>query len=112
MQQKIYGSRNKSITASNRDRPNNFLSHALHLNLDDAWRDGPLNLPALDARNWAARLRFSAPPPLVEKFYGEFTSRLVPFILYGSGDFHYLSALCLRRLSGPVILLSFDTHPD
>ncbi len=57
-------------------------------------------------------MRFSAPPPLVEKFYGEFTSRLVPFVLYGSGDFHYLSALWLRRLSGPVVLVSFDNHPD
>ena len=69
-------------------------------------------MPALDACNWGARLRFSAPPPLVEKFYREFTSRLVPFILYGSGDFHYLSALWLRQLSGPVVLISFDNHPD
>jgi len=69
-------------------------------------------LPALDARNWGARLRFSAPPPLVEKFYSEFTSRFAPFLLYGSGDFHYLSALWLRRLSGTVVLVSFDNHPD
>jgi hypothetical protein len=66
----------------------------------------------LDAREWGAQLRFSAPSKLVEKFYDEFGSRLAPFILYGSGDFHYLSALWLRRLTEPVVLVSFDNHPD
>jgi len=69
-------------------------------------------LPELDARAWGAQLRFSAPPRLVEEFYGEFTSRLAPFTLYGSGDFHYLSALWLRRVGEPVVLVSFDNHPD
>jgi arginase family enzyme len=84
----------------------------LHLNLDDTWRDEPLNLPLVGARDWGARLRFSAPPRLVEEFYREFTSRLTPFTLYGSGDFHYLSALWLRRLTQPLVLVSFDNHPD
>jgi len=84
----------------------------LHLNLDDAWRDEPLNLPALDAHEWGLRLRFCAPPRLVEKFYRELLSRIEPFTLYGSGDFHYLSALWLRRLTQPVVLVSFDNHPD
>jgi arginase family enzyme len=84
----------------------------LHLNLDDTWRDEPLNLSLVDARDWGARLRFSAPPRLVEEFYREFTSRLTPFTLYGSGDFHYLSALWLRRLTQPLVLVSFDNHPD
>ena len=84
----------------------------MHLNLDDAWRDEPLNLPVLGAREWGPRLRFSAPPRLVEKFYHEFYSRIAPFTLYGSGDFHYLSALWLRRLTAPVVLVSFDNHPD
>jgi hypothetical protein len=66
----------------------------------------------LDARDWGAQLRFSAPPSLVEKFYDESAVRLVPFTLYGSGDFHYLSALWLRRLARPVVLISFDNHPD
>jgi hypothetical protein len=57
-------------------------------------------------------LRFSAPPSLVEKFYNEFAQQVAPFILYGSGDFHYLSALWLRRLNEPVVLVSFDNHPD
>jgi len=69
-------------------------------------------LPIVDARDWGARLRFSAPPELVERFYSAFAPRLAPFVLYGSGDFHYLSGLWLRRLSEPVVLVTFDNHPD
>jgi arginase family enzyme len=49
---------------------------------------------------------------LIEKFYGVFGERLGQFVLYGSGDFHHLSALWLRRLTEPFILVSFDNHPD
>jgi hypothetical protein len=86
--------------------------HALHLNLDGAWRDDDLHLPVINARDWGARLRFSAPPRVVENFYAEFEPRLTSFVLYGSGDFHYLSGLFLRRLSQPAVLVSFDNHPD
>lgn len=89
-----------------------ILTRALHLNLDDAWRQEPLRLPELDARSWGPPLRFSAPSRLIEKFYREFESRLAPFILYGSGDFHHLSALWIRRVTEPVIVVSFDNHPD
>ncbi|HXP34311.1 MAG TPA: hypothetical protein VN827_02045 [Chthoniobacterales bacterium] len=71
-----------------------------------------MNLAALDARHWGPELRFSASPPLVERFYNEFAQQVAPFILYGSGDFHYLSALWLRRLNEPIVLVSFDNHPD
>ena len=57
-------------------------------------------------------MRFCAPPREVEEFYREFSGRVGPFILYGSGDFHYLSALWLRRLAQPFVLVSFDNHPD
>jgi hypothetical protein len=84
-----------------------------HLNLDDAWRDQPFGLPTVDARNWGPKLRFSAPPRLVAEFYREYEPRLLsPFLLYGSGDFHYLTALWLRRVAEPVTLVSFDNHPD
>jgi arginase family enzyme len=88
------------------------LSRALHLNLDGAWRDEPLKLPTIDAGEWGPQLRFSAPPRVVEKFYREFAPQIAPFILYGSGDFHYLSGLWLRRLNEPAVLISFDNHPD
>ncbi|HEY2125351.1 MAG TPA: hypothetical protein VGG94_07805 [Chthoniobacterales bacterium] len=37
---------------------------------------------------------------------------MAPFILFGSGDFHHLTGLWLRQVSEPVVLLSFDNHPD
>jgi hypothetical protein len=87
-------------------------STALHLLLDNSWRDDPLPLPVLDARQWGPQLRFSAPPTLIEQFYGEVAGRLSRFLLYGSGDFHHLTALWIRRLNQPVVVISFDNHPD
>jgi arginase family enzyme len=84
----------------------------LHLNLDDAWRDEPLGLPMLDARRWGPQLRFSAPVRLVEEFYAQLRDQLTSFLVYGSGDFHYLTALWLGRVVEPVVLVSFDNHPD
>ena len=88
------------------------LSNAIHLNLDDAWLGEPLGLPVVDAREWGPQLRFSAPPRLIDNFYRVHTSRLAPFLLYGSGDFHHLTALWARRVTQPVVLVSFDNHPD
>jgi hypothetical protein len=91
----------------------NHSAVALHLNLDDAWPSEPLGLPVIDARIWGPQLRFSAPPPLVAEFYREKEAHLAaPFMLYGSGDFHYLTALRLRSVAGPVAVVSFDNHPD
>jgi len=84
----------------------------LHLNLDDAWPDLPRDLAIVDARDWGPRLRFSAPSRLIEEFFREYESRLAPFLVYGSGDFHHLSALWIRRLTEPFVLVSFDNHPD
>ena len=89
-----------------------MIARALHLNLDDAWRDQPFGLPIVDAREQGPQLRFSAPPRLIDKFYREFASGLAPFLLYGSGDFHHLSALWIRRVAQPLIVVSFDNHPD
>ena len=89
------------------------MEHLKHLNLDYAWRNEPFALAVVDARAWGPRLRFSAPPRLIAEFYREHETNLaVPFLLYGSGDFHYLTALRLRRVAGPVVLISFDNHPD
>jgi arginase family enzyme len=66
-----------------------------------------------DARSWAPRLRFSAPPRLIEAFYLEHEADLAaPFLLYGSGDFHHLTALRPRRIPEQIVLVSFDNHPD
>jgi len=88
-------------------------NRALHLNLDDAWPNESLGLPPSDAREWGSHLRFSAPPRLIEQFYEERESDLAnPFLLYGSGDFHHLTAVRLRTIAEPIILVSFDNHPD
>ena len=84
----------------------------IHLNLDDAWEPAALGLPVVDAREWGPRLRFSAPPREVEAFYRAYADRLAPFILYGSGDFHHLSGLWVRRFAEPLTVISFDNHPD
>ena len=83
----------------------------LHLNLDDAWHslDG---LSTIDAREWGPKLRFSAPPRLVETFFDECVPQLGEFIVYGSGDFHHLTALWIRRMTEPLVVVSFDNHPD
>jgi arginase family enzyme len=89
------------------------MQHLKHFNLDDAWRDEPLGLPVVDARVWGPRLRFSAPPRLIADFYREHETNLaVPFLLYGSGDFHHLTALRLRQIAEAIVLVSFDNHPD
>lgn len=85
---------------------------AVHLNLDDAWGVETLSLQTVDARIWGPRVRFSAPAHEIERFYEEVKSRLAPFVVYGSGDFHHLTALWLRRLNDLTTVVSFDNHPD
>lgn len=88
------------------------VTQVLHLNLDDAWERDVLGLPTRDLRRWGPRLRFSAPTREIEDFFQTVANELTPFLIYGSGDFHHLSALWLRRLSSLTTLVSFDNHPD
>jgi arginase family enzyme len=88
------------------------LPAALHIDLDCAWNRNEIPFQSLDAKEWGPQLRFSAPSRLIEHFYREYATRLASFLLYGSGDFHHLSALWLRRLTRPVVVVSFDNHPD
>ncbi len=85
---------------------------AIHLNLDDAWQLRDFSLKTIEAREWGPRLRFCAPTREIEAFYQVVGAKLPPFIVYGSGDFHHLSALWLRRLPGLTTVVSFDNHPD
>jgi len=82
-----------------------------HVDLDGAWSHEILD-HHLDFRDWGPRLRYSATPDLLDAFYESVQPDLGAFTLYGSGDFHHLSALWLRNFSGPVSLVSFDNHPD
>jgi arginase family enzyme len=88
------------------------LVEAIHLNLDNAWPAAALPVETVDATAWGPQLRFSAPGRLIEEFYRAHEAKVAPFVVYGSGDFHHLSALWARRLSQPFVLVSFDNHPD
>lgn len=83
---------------------------AVHLDLDGAWSELPL--PRLTTPNWGPLLRFTTSAVLIERFACEVLPKLAPFVVYGSGDFHHLSAVWLRRISEPFTLISFDNHPD
>ncbi len=83
----------------------------MHLDLDGAW-PSDLGLPARDLRMWGPRLRFSAPMREIAAFDRELGERLPPFLVYGSGDFHHLTALWVRRHTGLTTVVSFDNHPD
>ena len=89
------------------------LSHSLHIDLDGAW---PMETPGveahLDCREWGPRLRYSATPSGIEAFYEFVRAHLARFTLFGSGDFHHLTALRLRKIRDPFTLISFDNHPD
>ena len=86
------------------------MSKAIHLNLDNAWSPAAIPLATRDVTSWGPQLRFSAPSKLIDEFYREAPSE--PFVLYGSGDFHHLTALWLRQITEPFVLVSFDNHPD
>ncbi|MFL6515503.1 MAG: hypothetical protein ACJ8M1_10825 [Chthoniobacterales bacterium] len=88
------------------------MSDALHVDLDGAWTGNGVVENRLDLTDWGPKLRFSSPPRLIEQFFGAVQSRLSKFLLYGSGDFHHLTALWTRRINERFVLLSFDNHPD
>ena len=87
------------------------------LNLDDAWPIPPFpdtesEFDVIDLREWGPRLRYHGTRAEVDAFYENIHSRLAPFVLYGSGDFHFLAGILLQRISTPVTVISFDNHPD
>ena len=89
------------------------LSHSLHIDLDGAWPSDFANITAyLDCREWGPRLRYSARAEEIEAFCDSVRDHPAKFTLFGSGDFHHLTALWLRRLKDPFTLISFDNHPD
>lgn len=89
------------------------MQKSVHLDLDGAWADSPLRLPTRDARAWGPRLRYVARRRDIEAFWNEISHDLGDFVLFGSGDFHHLAGLLIRRVTAtPFTLVSFDNHPD
>jgi hypothetical protein len=86
-------------------------SPSIHIDLDGAWpRDATESY--LDCRTWGGRLRYSATSDGIERFYEFIKASTASFTLFGSGDYHHLTALWLRKLKEPVTVISFDNHPD
>ncbi len=85
---------------------------ALHLDLDGAWLAESFPMPTLDVRKWGPPLRYCTTAKKMDAFYEEIRMKLPSFLLYGSGDFHHLTALWLRSITEPFTLISFDNHPD
>jgi len=83
------------------------------IDLDGAWPVNPLDLGrSLDCRSWGPKLRYCAPTSIIHSFFEEIAGKVTPFTLYGSGDFHHLTAIWLRQITTPFVLISFDNHPD
>jgi hypothetical protein len=89
-------------------------SHQVFFQTDDAWEFLPAAQlpPAIDIRGEARGLRFITSARRIEIFSLLHAAEFRPFTLFGSGDFHHLSAVWTRQFNEPFILLSFDNHPN
>jgi arginase family enzyme len=87
------------------------MPHGIHLDLDHAW-DTLDWIATRGATEWGPRLRYLARRADIETFSADVAASLPPFVVVGSGDFHHLAAVFLRRVAGPVTVISFDNHPD
>jgi arginase family enzyme len=85
----------------------------VYLDLDGAWDVPPLGLARRDARAWGPRLRCFALRKAMRRFIAEVAREMPPFVLYGSGDFHHVSAgLIAHAPSSALNVVVFDNHPD
>lgn len=91
-------------------------SRQIFFRTDDAWdiipqwRGDPL--PIIDVREEAKGLRFVTSANRIDHFATKYGARFRPFTLFGSGDFHHLTAIWTRQFHRPFTILSFDNHPD
>ena len=89
------------------------LKTCAHFDLDGAWSaDALARGMYADCRAWGPRLRYCTTAREMERFYETMREKMAAFTLFGSGDFHHLSALWIRRIAEPFTLVSFDNHPD
>src|SRR3954465_10031966 len=78
---------------------NAAMTAGVHIDLDGAWNGPKLGLRTVDARPLGPFLRYTAPQKQIEKAFQVFKEGIRDdcFILYGSGDFHYLAPWWLRN---------------
>ena len=91
-------------------------SNQVFFRTDDAWdfipEDHGLQMPVIDVSEEARALRFITSARKIDAFTNSYMGMFHPFTLYGSGDFHHLSAVWQRQFNESFTLLSFDNHPD
>lgn len=80
--------------------------------LDNSEPIASILLARVDARQIGRSLRFITTRRIVERFESQFGEHFRPFTLSGSGDFHHLTAVFLRQVKEPFVVVSFDNHPD
>jgi arginase family enzyme len=89
---------------------------SLHLDLDGAWPADALPIRTVDLRSWGPRLRYITSEKEMRAFARELPAEPARFFLYGSGDFHHVSAVLVRRAQElaqrPSRVVCFDNHPD
>jgi len=84
-----------------------------HIDLDGAWpRECLPDSAYVEAREWGPPLRYCATRAGIRRFEEFARAQTARFILCGSGDFHHLTAIWIRRMRAPFTLVSFDNHPD
>jgi hypothetical protein len=74
-----------------------IVDQSIHLDLDGAWDAAGLKIRTLDLRDFGPRLRYFASAGELDSLSRQLPRELPPFVLYGSGDFHYLSGLWVSR---------------
>jgi hypothetical protein len=73
---------------------------------------------SLSFLDWGPKLRYVTDGLALDKFNDQLPRDLPAFLLYGSGDFHHLTGLFLKRATAAlkpgedVTLVTFDNHPD
>ncbi len=84
--------------------------------VDEAWDFIPAGrgpgLSVIDVCEEARGLRFVTSASRIDAFAAKHAADFRPYTLFGSGDFHHLSAVWTRQFTEPFTLLSFDNHPD
>jgi arginase family enzyme len=84
------------------------------LAVDSAWDFASKEkLPRrVEAAEMGKALRFLTSKKQIKRFSQQFAPQIRPFTLSGSGDFHHLTAVLVRQISEPFVIVSFDNHPD
>jgi len=99
------------------------LDDLIHIDLDGAWDAAALDaavggIRTLDYRDSGPKLRYFCTRGAIDELDRQLPRPPPRFIVYGSGDFHHLSGLWVRRAAASLqngshlMLVSFDNHPD